>query len=152
MILWPPRYWYELCVMLLGTNPLIEQKTPIYHFGGLFRGFVVWMIWIRIKNKNDLNKIRIRLSMNKIFSSIIFQFLETSDSGFEGVRARLCDMKVLKLILILTLILILILFFIYLYGATILFLFRSNCVYFLFLFSSSFFVSWSIIIHSSFRF
>jgi hypothetical protein len=68
------------------------------------------MIRIRIKNKNDLNKIRIRLSMNKIFSSIIFQFLETSDSGFEGVRERLCDMKVLKLILILTLILILILF------------------------------------------
>jgi hypothetical protein len=48
--------------------------------------------------------------MNKIFSSILFRFLETSDSGFEGVRARLCDMKVLKLILILALILILILF------------------------------------------
>jgi len=51
--------------------------------------------------------------MNEIFSSILFQFLETSDSGFEGVRARLCDMKVLKPILILFLILILIFFYLF---------------------------------------
>ena len=85
----------------------------MYDFGGLFRWFVVWVIWIRIKNKNDLNEIRIRLSMSKIFSSILFQFLETSDSGFEGVRARLCEMKVLKLILILNLISLLSYFYLF---------------------------------------
>ena len=81
MILWPP-WCIDLNFVWCCSERTLNQK--IYDFGGLFRGFVVWMIRIRIKNKNDLNKIRIRLSMNKIFSSILFQFLETSDSGFEG--------------------------------------------------------------------
>jgi len=97
----------------------------------------------RIKNKIDLNKIRgrrMRMRMRKIFSSssILFQFLETSDSRFEGDRARLCDLGLSNL-------------FLFLFFVVQRFYFCSDRIAFTFC-SFSFRATLDRIIHSSFIF